>query len=55
MSIPGELVYFLLLTRDQQATAIRRMSSQGWSDHAIAGATHLGVEDVRRVLGEKVA
>lgn len=34
-----ELHHFTLLTREQQAEAIRRMASQGWSDHSIAHAT----------------
>ena len=47
---PRELLHFLLLDPAQQAEAIRRMAAQGWSDHGIAAATRLSVEQVRRVL-----
>jgi hypothetical protein len=49
----GALLYFLLLTPGEQWVAIRRMSAQGWSDHGIATATKLAVEQVRRVLAEQ--
>jgi hypothetical protein len=40
VSIGGELHYFLM-----------RMAGQGWSDHGIAAATRLSVEQVRRIMG----
>lgn len=50
MSAPRELAHFLLLTQAEQAAAIRRMASTGWTEHGIAAATRLSVEQVRRVL-----
>lgn len=47
---PRELVYFLMLTRAEQAAAIKRMAAQGWTDHGIAAASRLSVEAVRRIL-----
>lgn len=47
-----ELIHFLLLDRDQQAQAIRRMAALGWSEYGIASATRLSVEQVRRVIAE---
>lgn len=49
---PRELLHFLLLDRDQQAQAIRRLSAQGMSDHTIATATRLSIDMVRRILME---
>lgn len=51
----GRMDYFLLLTRVEQAAAIRRLSGSGFSDHAIAAATQLSVEMVRTILGERTA
>jgi hypothetical protein len=51
----GALLYFLLLTPEEQSAAIRRMSAQGWSDHGIAASTRLAVEEVRRILAEREA
>lgn len=51
-STPRELHYFLLLTRDQQVEAIRRLHALGMSDHTIASATRLSVEMIRRLLAE---
>jgi ABC-type phosphate/phosphonate transport system ATPase subunit len=50
MSIPGELLHFLLLSSDEQAAAIRRLARLGWSPYAIATATRLSVEQIARVL-----
>jgi hypothetical protein len=47
--------YFAMLTRDEQAQAIHRLSGSGMSDHAIAGATQLSVEMIRAILGEQMA
>lgn len=47
-----EMRYFLLLSRDEQAAAIRRLAATGMSDYSIAAATKLAVEQIRRVLAE---
>jgi hypothetical protein len=47
-----ELRHFLLLDRDQQVQAIRRLVSSGMSEHIAAAASGLSVEQVRRILGE---
>jgi hypothetical protein len=52
MSVPGHLHHFLLLDREQQAQAIRRMANTGWSESSIAAASRLSVEQVRRILAE---
>lgn len=52
MSAPRELLYFLLLSPDQQAQAIRRLHLSGMLDHSIAAATKMSVEMVRRILAE---
>jgi hypothetical protein len=52
MSVSGHLHHFLLLDRDQQAQAIRRMANLGWSDSGIAATTRLSMEQVRRILAE---
>jgi hypothetical protein len=49
----GPMGYFLLLTPDEQAAAIRRLSSAGMSDYGIASATGLAVEQVRAIIGER--
>jgi hypothetical protein len=51
----GKMAYFLMLTRDEQAAAIRRLSSSGMSDYGIASATGLAVEHVRAILGDRGA
>lgn len=53
MNANRELHYFLLLSRDQQLEAIRRLHALGWSDYGIASATRLSVEQIRRLLGEQ--
>src|SRR5690242_11341940 len=50
MSAPRELAPFLLLSREEQTAAIRRLASQGWSEHSIAAATRLNVEQIRHIL-----
>jgi hypothetical protein len=50
--VSRELYHFLLLDRDQQIQAIQRLSKSGMSDHTIAAATRLSVEQVRRLLAE---
>lgn len=53
--IARELHYFLLLPRDQQVQAIRRLHCAGMGDHDIARVTRLNVEQVRRLLAEVMA
>ncbi|MBX5462977.1 MAG: hypothetical protein IRZ28_18050 [Steroidobacteraceae bacterium] len=43
--------HWLALSPEQQADAIRRLAALGWTDHGIASATRLAVEQVRRLLG----
>jgi hypothetical protein len=50
MTVPRELAHFLLLSRAEQAGAIRRLATLGWSDFTISAATRLSVEQVRRIL-----
>lgn len=45
-----ELLHFMLLSSEQQADAIRRLSVQGMSDFTIAAATRLSIEMVRHIL-----
>lgn len=42
--------HFLTLDQSRQVEAIRRLHATGQSDHTIARATGLAVEQVRRVL-----
>jgi hypothetical protein len=51
MSRERELKHFLLLDRDAQESAIRRLAASGMRDYTIAAATGLSVEQVRRILG----
>lgn len=46
------MLNFNLLDHDQQQRAIRDLSKSGQSDHTIATATGLAVEQVRRILAE---
>jgi DNA invertase Pin-like site-specific DNA recombinase len=48
-----ELRHFLLLDREQQESAIRRLIASGMPEHTIATATGLSVEQVRRVLSQQ--
>lgn len=50
----AELFHFDRLTRAEQAQAIRRMASEGWSEYGLAAATRLSVEQIRRILAESV-
>lgn len=52
MTTPRELIHFLLLTPEEQLAAIYRLHRLGWSDHGIAHATRLSVEQIRRLIGE---
>lgn len=44
--------HFHCLTREQQAEAVRRLRACGHTEHTIASATGLAVEQIRRVLSE---
>jgi hypothetical protein len=48
------MAHFSELTRDELATAIRRLAASGLSDHTLAHATGLAVEQVRAVIGSTV-
>jgi hypothetical protein len=41
-------------TRDEMRAAVHELASRGMTDHTIARATGLAVEQVRRLLGEEV-
>jgi ABC-type phosphate/phosphonate transport system ATPase subunit len=47
-----EMRYFAMLSREEQAQAIHRLSRSGMSDYGIASATQLSVEMIRSILGE---
>lgn len=53
-SIDPSILHFHALTRDEQRDAIKRLAREGWSDHGIAHATRLSVEQVRQVLADAV-
>lgn len=42
-------------SRDDMRAAVREMAATGMTDHTIAAATCLSVEQVRRLLGEVLA
>jgi hypothetical protein len=46
--------YFAMLSREEQARAIHRLSQSGMSDHGIASATMLSTEMIRKILGERL-
>jgi DNA invertase Pin-like site-specific DNA recombinase len=50
-----ELHHFLLLDRQQQAQALRRMVASGMSERTVAAASGLSVEQVRRVIADSDA
>jgi hypothetical protein len=47
-----QLAHFHLLTREEQAQAIRRMARAGYGEETIASATFLSREMVRQILAE---
>jgi hypothetical protein len=49
---PRELIYFLLLPPAEQVNAIRRLAATGMSEHGIAAATRMSVEQIRKILAE---
>jgi hypothetical protein len=42
-------------TRDEMRVAVHELAARGMSDHTIAQATGLAVEQVRRLIGEQEA
>jgi len=44
--------HFEMLTPDEQRAAICRLAKAGFSDHGVASATGLAVEQIRQILGE---
>lgn len=48
-----EMHHFLLLTPDEQRSAILRLADSGYSDAMIAAATRLAVEQVRAIVGDR--
>lgn len=46
---------FACLSREEKDAAIRELARSGMSDHGIASACRLAVEQVRRVLAERAA
>ncbi len=53
VDIPAERRYFEVLDVAGRETAIRGLAAAGASDYAIAAATKLSVEQVRRVLADR--
>lgn len=51
----ARLRHFRILSREQQAEAIRRQAVCGHGEHTIARATGLSVEQIRHILGEQAA
>ena len=49
---PREVMYFLLLPREQQVAAIKRLVAAGQSERTIAAATRLSVGQIRTLLAE---
>ncbi|MGB6488765.1 MAG: hypothetical protein WBE91_17935 [Steroidobacteraceae bacterium] len=47
--------HFRTLDRAQQSAAIRRLAAAGQSEHTIAAATGLAVEQIRRLLEADVS
>jgi hypothetical protein len=52
MSTDRKMLYFHLLSHEEQREAIVRLASSGMSDYGIASATGLAVEQVRAIIGE---
>ena len=50
MSSAREFAAFLLLSPTEQLQAIVRLSRSGMSEHSIAAATRLNVEQIRQML-----
>lgn len=52
VTVDAHMIYFALLSRDEQHAAIHRLAASGMGDYGIAAATRLSVEMVRTILGE---
>jgi len=50
---PREFAHFEALDREAQEAAIRRLAADGLSEHSIAAACRLAIEQVRRVLARE--
>ena len=48
-----ELHYWLLLSPEEKRAVIQRLADSGVSDHGIAAATGIAVEQVRTFIGER--
>lgn len=46
------MYHFLLLSHDDQLSAVRRLHKAGMGDYVIASAAGISVEQVRRLLAE---
>lgn len=51
MSFDRSRYHFETLSPEQQATAIRRLAFEGFTELGCAAASRLSVEQVRRILG----
>lgn len=51
--MPSAQLHFLLLPREAQQVAVRRLALSGMSDHDIAAATGWSLDNVRRVVAEE--
>jgi hypothetical protein len=46
--------HFETLSQDEQRAAIYDLCDRGYSDHTVAHATRLSLEQVRQVLGDRL-
>jgi hypothetical protein len=53
VNAPGRMTYFLMLTQDEQAHAIRRLADSGMTVHGIAAAAGVSVQQIRSILGQR--
>jgi ABC-type phosphate/phosphonate transport system ATPase subunit len=53
MNRAPERLYFALMPKAEQESALRRLAASGMSEHTIAAASGLSVEQVRRVLASQ--
>ncbi len=51
-AVPRELAHFLLLSAQEQANAVYRLSKAGMSVQAISTATRLAPEQIQKILAE---
>jgi hypothetical protein len=50
-----KMLYFAMLTREEQVAAIKRLVSSGMSDYGVAAACGLSVEMIRSIIGQRGA